>query len=292
MPTQYLAKLVDEECEYKHWYEPSWPELARAAVAVGEGEVRTEDIFWSPTFDLAYSPGLSARAVKRGAEKSWLEAVPIASSSEKALHASPGNFYHLIWNAAAEPIALMTEKSWLETAQAAHAGYFSPGNFYNLIFDFMAEPVALDAIDDSLREAEAVLLHGPISKVDQDYSAILNAIEISRGITHLHANWDGEGAQGYDVHTWERATAFLSRHSSFAQKRGYVIGVSSIAPADHGSIDIYWMDESRELLINIPADPNELGTYYGRKRTGDTISGVLNTDTFREDLVAWLTQNH
>ncbi len=77
----------------------------------------------------------------------------------------------------------------------------------------------------------------------------------------------------------------------FAYSNRYSIGVPRIAPADHGSIDIHWMSGDQELLVNIPADPNELGTYYGQKRSGDTISGVVNTEAPRGDLVVWLTQN-
>jgi hypothetical protein len=131
-----------------------------------------------------------------------------------------------------------------------------------------------------------------ISTPSDEPTDIQNAIKSSHVITDLRDNWDGEGTRGYSIDTWNRATGFLSAHATLAHAAGDSIGVPSISPAEHGSIDIHWLDEERELLVNIPSNAEEFGTYYGRKRSGDTVSGVLNTNTLREDLVAWLTQNN
>jgi len=271
--------------------------LARAASAVGKGENLIRDASSGAYCRNVYSADsehdwlLGARTDE--AEKNWF-GIEVRSSPGEVEHAADqnlwfGSVYPIILDAAAEPVELGVEKNWLEMARAAcrlgnaeraASLYFKDSGVYFL--DAVSyEPTTLGLGDD-----------WAVSQPDTQYSAILVAIQKSRGITALHDDWDGEGAQGYDVQTWERATQFLLNQATFAHDNRYSIGVPRIAPADHGSIDIHWTSEGRELLVNIPADPNELGTYFGQKRSGDTISGVVNIGAPRGDLVVWLTQQN
>jgi len=118
---------------------------------------------------------------------------------------------------------------------------------------------------------------------------ILDAINRSRTILSLADDWDGEGAVGYSTATWERATLFLLRQAKLAADQFHVaLEVPGISPADQGSIDLFWRAQDRRLLVNFPADEGAPATYYGENRKGDTISGHINTESARADLIAWL----
>ena len=293
-------RFDNAQCEFKAYESSkSWIQLARAASAIGKGE-KESWISGSPTADVGqmYSLGSESYRVSSALpyeeEKGWLETVAGFASRRTRVAAvpylSPGSVYAVILDAAVESLEFGAEKSWLGIVQ----GVFAPGKVGHpaeLYFrDLGVSSLVLDAVS-SEPMALGPANKPPISQVDREYSAIIDTIHKSRAITDLHDNWDHEGARGYNVDTWKRATRFLSRQATFARDSLYSIGVPRIAPADCGSIDIHWISEDRELLINIPSTPSELGTYYGQKRSGDTISGVVNTDSPRGDLVVWLTQN-
>lgn len=123
-----------------------------------------------------------------------------------------------------------------------------------------------------------------------DWSAITNAVERSMAILQLRDDWDGEGAQGYDRDTWQRAADFVLEQSRYARdcfRRS--LGVPRISPADDGSIDVMWISDSAKLLVNFPRNSKEGATFYGANPEGGTVSGMLGEKN-RPDLVLWLTQ--
>jgi hypothetical protein len=121
-----------------------------------------------------------------------------------------------------------------------------------------------------------------------EYLSIYNAIERSRYIGQLEDDWNDEGAKGYSPLTWRRTAYFAAVQANSARDAGVSIGIPTIAPADHGSIDIHWQNNDRDLLINVPADPNKRATYYGASRAGETTSGLLDARSARPDLLLWL----
>ena len=129
------------------------------------------------------------------------------------------------------------------------------------------------------------------NEVGRGVRAINDAIEDSRRILDLGEDWDDQGSPGYQESTWRRATGFLAEMARVARTTlGLPLPVPMISPAGGGSIDLYWRDEQRSLLVNIPSDPAELGTYYGQNDLGDTTAGQLNPASARIHLVAWLAQ--
>ena len=99
------------------------------------------------------------------------------------------------------------------------------------------------------------------------------AIEESRRILDLHDDWDGDGSPGYAEPTWRQAVTILRRLSREARH----LPVPSIAPAEAGSVDLYWGKPRQDLLLNVPAQPDEPVAYYGTRGNMD-FSGVLDLE--------------
>lgn len=114
-------------------------------------------------------------------------------------------------------------------------------------------------------------------------------IDNSRWILDLHDDWDDEGSVGYKVETWIRAMNFL-KNVLFSSVNDFCVKscFPKISPADDGSIDLFWKQESFQLLINIPACESELLAYTGENKWGETISGRINTNRKNFNIAAWL----
>lgn len=125
----------------------------------------------------------------------------------------------------------------------------------------------------------------------QWFSLILREIERSRNILQLGEDWDGEGSPGYEADTWKRATTFL-REAALALWVVHHIRLDtpSISPGPDGSIDIHWKSGERELLINIPANNTEPGTFYGDNKVGQIVKGALDISSDNLWLLMWLMQ--
>lgn len=118
---------------------------------------------------------------------------------------------------------------------------------------------------------------------------IEDAIEGSRWILELPDDWDELGSPRYDEETWMRAAHLLrllaeGAYDIFSHK----LPIPRISPADENSIDLFWENPRRNLLINIPWSRKEKGSYYGSSATAETISGTVDPDRRRLDLIAWL----
>lgn len=115
------------------------------------------------------------------------------------------------------------------------------------------------------------------------------AIERSRFILELQANWDEEGAVGYAEDTWTRAVTFLRELFALGGGYGWALEVPAISPSDAGGIDLFWKGHERTLLINVPARIEEKATYYGQNSAGtESIRGIVSGAYQRVDLAAWL----
>lgn len=107
----------------------------------------------------------------------------------------------------------------------------------------------------------------------------------------LPDDWDDEGSPGYAEATWMRAVDFLLHNAErLWQDQGVTVGAPAILPGPNGSIDLHWRVSSHELLLNIPADPDELADYYGDTVDGNAISGKLNTSAKNQWLLMWLAE--
>lgn len=118
-----------------------------------------------------------------------------------------------------------------------------------------------------------------------DPSAIETVIQDSEWIFRLQDDWDGEGSRGYSREIWKRATEFL--HALAVEH--WLSIAPSIAPAENGSIDLYWRLPDRTLLVNFSPE-SDVASYFGRVVNGDdTTGGYVQGRRNRQQLVAWLT---
>lgn len=132
---------------------------------------------------------------------------------------------------------------------------------------------------------------GPTWNASTDeLEAILECIRQSASIAGLPVDWDDEDGPRYSQQTLDRATDFLYRLACAAYAQATWMGIPTISPADEGSIDLFWKDDARHLLINILANEHEEATYFGQNQRGDTIAGPLLTSVNRPDLIRWLRQ--
>jgi len=121
--------------------------------------------------------------------------------------------------------------------------------------------------------------------------SILAAIEASRSILDLPDNWDEEGSPSYAESTWERATIFIKvTTSAYRRIVGSWIEPPKITPGPDGSIDIRWKSAKRTLLINIPANKDDIADFYGDDKATDIIKGTLDTSSSNQWILMWLTR--
>jgi hypothetical protein len=93
----------------------------------------------------------------------------------------------------------------------------------------------------------------------------------------------------YSKETLERGIAFLKMHMEGIWKScGTTIILPTIGPGPRGSVDLYWKTTSFELLVNIPASPNDLGTFYGRDYNQQTAKGSFDPKRFTLSIASWL----
>ena len=132
-----------------------------------------------------------------------------------------------------------------------------------------------------------------VPRSDRDLVAgeLETAIEESKWVLSLQAGWDGPDAQAIRFDTWTRAADCVrclgrSGLSEFAE----VLPAPRIGPVADGSIDLFWNDDSENLLINIPPDATMAATFDGVRPDGNSIRGSLVNLADLAHLTAWLMQ--
>jgi hypothetical protein len=142
---------------------------------------------------------------------------------------------------------------------------------------------------------QSVLQRWPQNTKQEDDSSqeIEQVIEESRSLLEMEGDWDGEGSPGYSAETWSRAVEFLKDNTRRLRDILGVWGAApSISPGPNGSIDLHWKTASRELLINIPTDPDQPAGYYGDDSGNNRIKGTLDTSGRNEWLLMWLIESN
>jgi hypothetical protein len=116
-------------------------------------------------------------------------------------------------------------------------------------------------------------------------------IEASRSMLDLEDDWDEAGSPGYDEATWRRAVEFLVRNATLRWDECRLrTDAPRIGKGPDGSIDLDWRLPNRELLVNIPTDPEAPATYYGDDGSGNfSTKGSLDIARRNHWLLMWLT---
>lgn len=121
-------------------------------------------------------------------------------------------------------------------------------------------------------------------------SALDEIIEDSRAILEIELDED-EAQIPYAEETWARAVEFLRRTTKWVcDTLGRVVDLPDILPGPDGSIDLHWDHSEYEMLINIPADPNDKAGFYGDDRGELFIKGKFDSNTFNHGLLLWLAR--
>ena len=106
----------------------------------------------------------------------------------------------------------------------------------------------------------------------------------------LPDDWDGEGSPRYEEATWRRAVEFLLGNAlRIWEEQGVVVPTPKVRKGPQGSVDLHWRTPTRELLINVPADPDAQADYYGDDGTsGHRIKGTLDLAREGHQPLLWL----
>ncbi len=107
-------------------------------------------------------------------------------------------------------------------------------------------------------------------------------------ILSLEDDWDGEGSGRYSEETVNRAIQFVKAQAKELLKVGLCIPIPRIGAGPDGSIDLHWKQSAWELLVNIPAAPGKMATFYGDDYKSQKIRGSVDPVTFNWGIAAWL----
>jgi hypothetical protein len=115
------------------------------------------------------------------------------------------------------------------------------------------------------------------------------AIQRSRVILELPDDWDEEGSPSYSESTWNRAAEFLFHNTSrIWRSHRLSLDIPKILQGPDGSIDLLWRTAKRDLLINLPANPDELGSFYGDDKEEGTKNAIRGTGLNISDDNEWI----
>lgn len=122
-----------------------------------------------------------------------------------------------------------------------------------------------------------------VRKVSSQLAPIKEAIEKSRYILDLKANWDDEGSPAYSESAWYSAVNFLLNFSEWTLESVWkAMPPPKIYHAPDTSIDIYWKNTNYSLLINVAGDK---ATFSGEKKEGTEIQGFFYSAKYKQSFI-------
>jgi len=109
--------------------------------------------------------------------------------------------------------------------------------------------------------------------------------EHARGILGTHDQEDF-----YSEAALDRAVAFLEMHlEKLWRSYGFRAPIPTIGPGPAGSVDLFWERNSWKLLVNIPATPDAMATFYADDRGRQRTKGSFDSNEFSPSIAACLT---
>jgi hypothetical protein len=116
--------------------------------------------------------------------------------------------------------------------------------------------------------------------------------KIKQAVKHILAlpeDFDEENSKIYQVETVDRAVLFVKKLAISALKvNNTVIPAPKILPGPDGSIDVCWKQDTFSLLINFPAEAEDLPTYFGEDTLGNTTEGSFDGSKLDQVFLFWL----
>lgn len=128
--------------------------------------------------------------------------------------------------------------------------------------------------------------------------AVLNhinyAIQTSKYIPTLPADWDEDGAYPIEPEIWETAVNWLMNYSEYIYKNFFiVIAEPDINPVRGGSVDLSWHIDDYSLLVNVRREEGRIvagffGCWSRKGKESDRIKGQVFTNIIDQRLVHWM----
>lgn len=101
-------------------------------------------------------------------------------------------------------------------------------------------------------------------------------------------DWDGQGSPAYDREVFRRANVVYQELAHMVlDQAGRVVPTPAVGPGPKGSVDLHWLTDQFELLINIPSDPEEPLPYYGDDFGVEKVKGTIVPGAPSSFLAAW-----
>jgi len=137
-------------------------------------------------------------------------------------------------------------------------------------YDFSENPVCswgdISIIHDKLSDK--------IFRLPPDLKELAAEIEASRYILDLEKGWDGENAEPYHIHVWERVVEFLIRMYLTSVRLFDVIpDFPKIYHGPEGTIDILWEKSDYQILANCPKEEDKQVSFYGENSKKNSFKG-------------------
>lgn len=155
----------------------------------------------------------------------------------------------------------------------------------------LATPVTfLDELRRKRQKSSSRVRVGPLA-LPRSLAAVARRLEDSLSILELEDDWDDAGSPGYSRSTWERAATLVVDAVRGYRRAGHRgMPIPQLNPGPDGSIDIAWERGSRRLLVNVPEEPANVATFFGRdlERPGEVLRGETDPATGARWLLHWL----
>lgn len=105
----------------------------------------------------------------------------------------------------------------------------------------------------------------------------------------LMEDFEPDGDPCFSKETLDRAVEFLrSQSKQFQSVYGKLPPAPYIGAGPDASVDLHWERDEWELLVNIPAGPNEPASFYGDNYGTQKIKGSLDPKSANRGILAWL----
>jgi hypothetical protein len=126
----------------------------------------------------------------------------------------------------------------------------------------------------------------------QGISHLKKCEEHFRVIKSLNRNWDDNEALPIPEEVISAAFVFLFAYALFVwDSYDCALDEPSISPLPNKSIDLYWLTDSGEMLVNIRRDGDKIKGFYSGERleSGKPITSWAECGEIDETLAYWLT---
>lgn len=125
-----------------------------------------------------------------------------------------------------------------------------------------------------------------------EMKSIVDRVLLSQRILEAEQESAGDGHPHLEE-TWQRATQFVMNASlEFWQIRQMVPPTPAITAGSDGSIDIVWRQGCRFVAANVPEEPVDIVTIYGRdsSRPNRRLRGEEHSEVDGSWVLEWLMQ--